>query len=177
MVRLLLDHGANIDRAFNSNTPLSIAARIGAAECVQVLLDKGYRSVPLVFCPLMCHCSADAMRRNDDNLLPVQQAAKSGSVATVSALLDARSAAGVRVTYDDSTLSSLLSFASSSHHLTVLRMLLVRGIPVDPADQAIRTPLCAAAKHNFVEGVRLLVQFGADVNREAPNGTIFFHGV
>lgn len=59
----------------------------------------------------------------------------------------------------------LLHFAADDNLIDVARVLIEKGkIPINKLDQSGWSPLHIAAGHNFIEFVRLLLKYKADIN-------------
>ena len=141
IARILLDAGADVNKATWKYTPLIAAAKAANGDGVRLLLEAG----------------AD-VNKATWKYTPLIAAAKTGNTELVRLLLEA----GADVNLPSRFTTPLIAAAEGSH-TDVLRILLAAG--ADLSDEADgNTPLIAAAKVGFTEGVRLLLAAGADVN-------------
>jgi len=158
-VRLLLDHGANINaRSAAGATPLMWAAADPAK--VQLLVERG----------------ADVKAASESGRTALLLAAMSDQSAETVRLLLARGADAKALDRDQ---TSTLSAAANGNDTEAVRLLLKAGAPVDQANVAGNTALMNAATNGNLEVVKLLLAAGANVNaqsaapsQQVKNGTI-----
>ena len=182
MVRLLLEHGADADKAKTTDgcTPLFVASQNGHADVVWLLLensadaDKATTSIgatPLYWASrnghtdvvtLLLQHGADADKaKTTDGATPLIMASQDGHTDVVQLLLE-HGADADKATTDDGT--TPLYMASTKGHTDVVLPLLEHG--ADPniarADNDT-TPLMMAASEGDLGTVQLLVAAGADI--------------
>ena len=157
VVRLLFDHGAEVDaQDEDETTALMAAADSGHEAVVRLLLDRG--------------ADVDAQDKNGRTAL--MWAANSGHEAVVRLLLDR----GVDVDAQDKNGRTALMWAADSGHEAVVRLLLDRGAEVDAQDQGGITALMGAAWLGHVAVVRLLLNRGAEVDAQDQEGVTALMG-
>ncbi len=150
--RLLLDNGAEVDRATeNGRTPLYIACQNGRVDAVRQLLNKG----------------AVVDRAKANGVTPLWIACQEGRVDAARLLLD-KGAAVNRAREDGAT---PLFVACFKGHVRAARLLLEKGADVDRATENGQTPLFVACAEGHVDAARLLLERGADINRANNQGT------
>lgn len=137
------------------NTPLMVAARLGAAAVIRELLARGAR----------------AEDTNTDGHTALHFAASRGSVDSVQALV----AAGAAVNARDLDCLTPLYFASMTGSALCVRELLAAG--AKPSEARHRelgfTPLIAAVQRADADSIRLLCGAGADLAaRDAGSRTV-----
>ena len=151
VVKLLLDHGANIERRDSKGwSPLSYAAETGHEAVVELLLYHG----------------ANTEAGDKDGGTPLSYAAGNGHDAVVKLLLDH----GASIERRDSKGWSPLSYAAGNGHDAVVLLLLKRGANVEANDKDGRTPLSYAAETGHVAVARLLLERGAAIEAEDKDG-------
>lgn len=149
VVALLLERGSPVDpRDVAGWTPLHYAVQSCHATAVRVLADAGAEiDVP------------DFKGRTPLSYAGEENAGDADYLwDTVGVLLDR----GARLSPDEKTI--LLQEAVSDGAPGALRRLLKQGARTDITDAEGRTPLHVAAEWGYYQCVRLLVQYGADVN-------------
>ncbi|XP_069815408.1 ankyrin repeat and SAM domain-containing protein 6 isoform X2 [Dendropsophus ebraccatus] len=149
----------------DGNTGLQLAAGGGHEPLVRYLLRKG--------------ASVDS--RNHYGWTPLMQAARSGHLNVAQILLEY----GADVNAQNRLGASILTAASRGGHASVVKLLLESGAFVDNYDHfevnivSIKghredmpevTPLMTSAQHAHEEAVRLLLDWGADVNYRVKTG-------
>ena len=105
--------------------------------------------------------------RNDDDDTALHLASKEGHIEVVRALLEAGAGADVRRVNDGC--HTPISYACYGKHMEIFRALVEAGGDVDTLDSDGWTALHDASEYGFAEGVRYLVERGADVNKSATN--------
>ncbi|EXJ68497.1 uncharacterized protein A1O5_08290 [Cladophialophora psammophila CBS 110553] len=153
IVRVLLEHGANVDpKDLRGITPLWSAAQRGSEEIVTMLLQK--------------NASADTMSTSGENRRPLHQAAQNGHTTVCKLLLKY----GASYEPLDDTMCSPLFFASQGGHSEIVRMLLEKGASPENTwegkDGKGRRCLHQAAQNGHLETVRLLLDHGAHAEPE-----------
>ncbi|XP_053088937.1 ankyrin repeat and SOCS box protein 5b isoform X6 [Pangasianodon hypophthalmus] len=123
-------------------TPLFNACSAGSATCTEVLLEHGANPQPEP-----CQPS------------PIHEASSKGRTACVEALISW----GADVDYDIPHLGTPLYIACASRELQCTRKLLDGGANVQKG-RFLDTPLHAAAQKDCPEIVKVLLEFGANIN-------------
>ena len=147
--RFLLEHGADANDAgiFSGETALLIAARLGHAEIVDLLLAHG----------------ASVLAVDSRSEWSVMDYALVGVYAPVVRRL---LAAGARATFARVN----FSMQGGAEAREVVRLLVEHGADVNAIDTWGRTPLMWASVYADAETVQLMIDLGADVNRVSePN--------
>jgi ankyrin repeat protein len=165
IMRLLLDHGANVivhDK--RRNTPLHFAASEGHLEVAHMLLER----------------KVNVNALDDSGSTPLHQASHNSwrgdpyIVQLVQLLLDN----GADIHTHDNYGNIPLHFAASSGHLEVARMLLEHKADVNALNKEGSTPLHQAFKGlrgTNPDIVRLLLDHGADANMHDKSGNTLLH--
>jgi ankyrin repeat protein len=148
VVRLLLDHGANVNaHGKKKNTSLHWASRFGKADVVRVLLERG----------------ADVNPRNIENSTPLHDASGGGYVETSRVLLENSS----EVDAQNSRNETPLHLASQGGYLDLSRLLLRYNADVHALDSQGETPFQKASKGGYEEIMRLLLEHGSGGSKDA----------
>ena len=142
VVRVLLDHGANVNTIDKRNTPLRSAYVGGHLEIMRLLLEHG--------------ADVDAWDYSD---LLLNSASKKGRAEVVHLLLQHNADVNSR----GYTNWTALQGASFFGRTKVVRILLDHGVDIDTLSRAIEHPLHIATRNNRLEIVQLLLERGADV--------------
>jgi len=152
-VNLLIEHGADMDRADELDwRPIEVAAERGHEETVRILLEAGANLVP----------------ENKDTRCLVARAAETGQQAVLRLLLHHHRRPDIdRPSRQDRT---PLCEAAAKGQYKVAKMLLDSGASVNRADDANRTWLYWAAEKGFDDMVSLLLAYGAEMNRSTNWG-------
>lgn len=139
-------------------TPLHVAAQKGRENIVRILLQH----------------NADCNAKDSDGLTPLVQAAISGHEDVVALLLDH----GARISEVDDQCRTVLHWAVARQREGVLKVLLEHcgrdHAVIDRYDSTGRAPVHIAIETGFEEGLRLLLQFGADVHSKVTKDTSEF---
>jgi beta-lactamase regulating signal transducer with metallopeptidase domain/ankyrin repeat protein len=173
-VRALVADGAKVNEATNDGTPLTLAARTGRADIVNLLLGAGGDAdqvtrgdgTPLTNAVLsgdktivadLLKKGADANQATTDGT-PLILAARTGRADLVKLLIDngANASKGSRGDGDP-----LINAVSSGDAATV-RYLVDNGADLNQTTQGDGSPLIAAARSGRVDMVKLLLDKGAD---------------
>ncbi|KAJ8015447.1 hypothetical protein DPEC_G00026220 [Dallia pectoralis] len=142
-VRALIAAGANVNvTTIDGVTPLFNSCSVGSAACAEVLLEHGAKPQGLVFQPSAIH-----------------EASRKGSERCVDALVRA----GANVDFDIPHVGTPLYTACVSRETECVRRLLRAGANVQKG-KYMQSPLHAAARKDCTDIVKLLLDFGADVN-------------
>jgi ankyrin repeat protein len=149
-VKELLDNNAipNTPQVY-SETPLHVAAALGASEIVALLLSHG---------------AAVNVQYGTDKLTPLHLAAEDGDAECARLLIEA----GAQFSCENHKKQTPLHLAALSQCSETLELLLNRGANPNARDIDGRTPLHSAIVKvsRSCECVRLLLNAGADVNRQ-----------
>lgn len=134
----------------HGQTPLNVAARLGHAEVVKVLLAAG----------------ADVDHADCDGWTALRAAAWGGHTQVVELLLNA----GANVDYCDGDQRTALRAAAWGGHEEVVSLLLAAGADVNKTDCEGRTALIAAAYMGHADIVDRLLEYNADIDHEDNDG-------
>mmetsp|Transcript_5861 Transcript_5861/g.20432 ORF Transcript_5861/g.20432 Transcript_5861/m.20432 type:complete len:800 (+) Transcript_5861:169-2568(+) len=152
-VRLLLEEGADVTKLLESSYPLHLAVEYSTAvrdlhaiELVSTLLEYG----------------ADVEATDDCGRTPLHLAAKNGSIALVSLLID--KGGKTMCEHTDREGSTALHIASAHGQVEVVRHMTQKcGSVVDVQNKAGNTPLHLAARAGAAESARCLLATGASL--------------
>ncbi|KAJ0002752.1 hypothetical protein NQD34_007901 [Periophthalmus magnuspinnatus] len=141
--RALIDAGANVNAStMDGVTPLFNACSVGSVTCAELLLENGARPQTLVYQPS-----------------PIHEATSRGHYGCVEALVTW----GADVDMDIPHLGTALYTACMCQELECARKLLREGANVQKG-RCQDSPLHAAAEKDCTPVVKLLLDFGADIN-------------
>ena len=144
-VQLLLDKGANIDRADeNGTSAISFASDKGHLDIVQLLLEKG----------------SNVNIQNKFGNSALIFASQNGHLEIVQLLLER----GSNVNIQNKFGNSALMLASEKGHLEIVQLLLERGADINIQNKDGISELMLASRNDHLEIVQLLLDKGADVN-------------
>ncbi|XP_017548869.1 ankyrin repeat and SOCS box protein 5 isoform X2 [Pygocentrus nattereri] len=142
--RMLIDAGANVNvTSIDGVTPLFNACSTGSVTCLELLLECGAR--PQAMAP--CQPS------------PIHEASSRGHSQCVEVLISW----GADVDYETRNMGTPLYTSCRCREFVCARKLLDGGANVQRG-RLMETPLHAAAQRDSVGIVKLLLEFGADVN-------------
>jgi ankyrin repeat protein len=144
VVRVLLDHGANVNTTDKKDTPLISAYRGGHLEIMRLLLEHG----------------ADVDVWCNSNDLVLRYASRNGQAEVVQLLLRHNANVNARGFLGWTPLHK----ASNGGHTKVVRLLLDHGADINALSMGHNTSLCLAAHHGSLEVMELLLERGADVD-------------
>lgn len=141
--RALIDAGANVNAStIDGVTPLFNACTTGSVGCTEILLENGAKPQSLVYHPS-----------------PIHEATSKGHYGCVEALVTW----GADVDMDIPHLGTALYTACVCQELECARKLLREGANVQKG-KSLDSPLHAAAEKDCTAVVKLLLDFGADIN-------------
>ncbi|KAL7395447.1 hypothetical protein ABVT39_016778 [Epinephelus coioides] len=141
--RALIDAGANVNAStIDGVTPLFNACAVGSVTCTEVLLENGAKPQSAVYHPS-----------------PMHEATSKGHYGCVEALVTW----GADVDMDIPHLGTALYTACVCQELECARKLLREGANVQKG-KSLDSPLHAAAEKDSTAVVKLLLDFGADIN-------------
>lgn len=141
--RLLIDAGANVNvTSIDGVTPLFNACSVGSVACTELLLERGAKPQAHVFQPS-----------------PIHEAVSRGHSRCVEALV----IWGADVDMDIPHLGTPLHTACVCQEVECARKLLREGAHVQRG-RYLESPLHAAAQRDCTALVKLLLDFGADIN-------------
>ncbi|KAM4733174.1 ankyrin repeat and SOCS box protein 5 [Anableps anableps] len=141
--RALIDAGANVNAStIDGVTPLFNACMVGSVACTEILLENGAKPQSLVYQPS-----------------PIHEATSKGHYGCVEALVTW----GADVDMDIPHLGTALYTACICQELECARKLLREGANVQKG-KSLDSPLHAAAEKDCTAVVKLLLDFGADIN-------------
>lgn len=154
MIRLLLRHGADGDKAANhwGETPLMVSAKADFPEAMRLLLDTG----------------ADATRRSKSGETALHFAAHHYTVETIQLLLDA----GADINARDKMGQTPLHIAAHHNRRDVVKTLLAEGADPHAADHRGRTPdmLCLAPVQQTTRALVLQAQQNPRAQSSSTDG-------
>jgi ankyrin repeat protein len=157
-VRLLLKYGAKPDLKTRQGTTALIAAALvyGSRETLTALLKSG----------------ADPNAMNLDGQTPLVQAASIGYVEGMKLLIQKGARVNAFGTSQNPQMAGLTPLTASAYYggVDAVRLLLDKGAGVDDYDNYGLTPLSMAVAWEDRRSVEVLVQRGADVNRQVGPG-------
>ena len=130
---------------------LMMASEHGYLEIVQTLLRRG----------------ADVHKNTKYGDTALHLASQKGHIEVVRPLLEAGAGADVRRLNEYG--HSPISYACEGKHMEIFRALVEAGGDVDTPDSSAQTALHGASMYGFTEGVRYLVERGADVNKSSTS--------
>ncbi|KAM9377426.1 ankyrin repeat and SOCS box protein 5 isoform 1-T1 [Pholidichthys leucotaenia] len=141
--RALIEAGANVNAStIDGVTPLFNACTVGSVACTEILLENGAKPQTLVYQPS-----------------PIHEATSKGHYGCVEALVTW----GADVDMDIPHLGTALYTACVCQELECARKLLREGANVQKG-KSLDSPLHAAAEKDCTAVVKLLLDFGADIN-------------
>jgi ankyrin repeat protein len=148
-VRALIKSGADVNaRSGDGSTPLLWAAHNSHDEIARALIAA--------------KATVDAA--NDFGITPLLEASKTGDAPMMALLLQA----GANPSLAHPEGQTPLLAAARSGSVPAVRLLLARGVDVNAAEKYQQTtPLMWAAAENHLDVVDLLIEAGADANRQA----------
>lgn len=155
-VRGLLDSDADVNAACKKgDTPLTLAAWRGHNSVVSLLLDRG----------------ADPSQKNNAGHTALHKAAVRGKTRVVRLLLDHAGANSVDVNArTDDSADTALTLASWCGHLDTVELLLNRGADPCAVTSGGNNGMHLAASRGFTAVITLLLDRGAAMRQENPDG-------
>ena len=174
---LLLRRGADIHRRDpRGNTPLLAARAADNQRAIQILLDRGVAEDIFSFIAAGDAEKVAALLRQDpkaahpvgDGPVPLLWAVRSGSARIVELLLQQK--VEVEIQRDWYPASTPLQAAISYQHDDIVRQLLDYGVDPDPddLDNFWTLPLTSALRWGSLGSVAMILEAGADPNRNTP---------
>ncbi|ROW05660.1 hypothetical protein VSDG_00675 [Cytospora chrysosperma] len=149
------DEGATESETAGWLTPLHVAAQKGRGKLVDILLQH----------------AADCNAKDSDSLTPLAHATICGHEDVITLLL----AHGARMSEVDNQCRTVLHWAVMHRRDGVLKVLLEHcgrdHAFINKYDRTGRAPVHMAIEMDFEEGLRLLLQFGADVHSKMKKHT------
>ncbi|KAA8588647.1 hypothetical protein FQN60_009992 [Etheostoma spectabile] len=141
--RALIDAGANVNAfTIDGVTPLFIACTVGSVACTEILLENGAKPQSLAYHPS-----------------PIHEATCKGHYGCVEALVTWGADVDMAIPH----LGTALYTACVCQELECARKLLREGANVQKG-KSMDSPLHAAAEKDCTAVVKLLLDFGADIN-------------
>jgi len=151
VAQFLLDSGAEVNRAYQSRTPLLLAAARGHKAMIELLLAKG----------------ADVGARDNYGKTALHIAAENGFQATAEALVAGKADVNARTTKQETP----LHLAVGAGHVAMTKYLLAKGADADAQDTNGGTALMLAAARGHMETLQTLLAAGAKPNLKNKVGT------
>lgn len=184
-VRLLLDHGAQIDKHdADGYSPLDMAALIGRLSVVDLLLTRGAHVAlrtlvratrgsgndALRGLIIGCHMVQEAQTQEERNSLLLEMAKKQNVPVLLRALV-----VGADPNTQNSRGNTALHFASSQDNQRAAETLLGRDARTDIPNGEGNMPLHYACRKGHVDMVGRLLQAGAPINAANGEGNMPIH--
>lgn len=190
LIKLFLDHGANINHAgVGGETALHSATKMGHLDTVKLLLnngadmnaicDKSIKSRTIEYSGRDIHAIDLAAENGHNDLIeffikkgvkidridnhgntPLLLAANNGHAKTVELLIKK----GLKVNWQNHLLDTPLHKAVKNGHNEVIKILLKNGASVKLKDDCGRTPLFVAAQNGQAKTIDILLKHRADIN-------------
>ena len=189
IVRLLLEHGVNLDlQDLSLMTPLHLAASRGHYVVVQLLIQEGAsvdqlgpnNATPLrIACDNGCIEVADRLlcrrakinARDSDHVTALHAAAKRGDEAMVNFIVEK----GGDVEARDSCCMAALHYAAESGHNNIVKALLNRKANIHALGESSISALACASAAGQVHIVELLLSKKADIKQKGEGGMTSLH--
>lgn len=155
-VRLLVEHGADINKPVNGRTPYEWARLGGDKDLVLYLVQKGAVAVRL--------------KGEDWIYIQIQQAADDTSADQAIFVDHIKRVASDLVDIPNAMQKAhpaMLHEAAGENDLEAVRRMLALGLDINAMTS--RTPLHEAALHGHIEMARLLIEHGADTTTRDPH--------
>lgn len=181
VVRLLLEHGANVsDCNENGHTPLMEAASAGNVSIARILVEHGasinthsneFKESALTLACYKGHlemvrflleAGADQEHKTEEMHTALMEASMDGHVEVARLLLDS----GAQVNMPADSFESPLTLAACGGHTELAMLLLERGANIEEVNDEGYTPLMEAAREGHEDMVALLLSQGADINAQ-----------
>ncbi|XP_055303155.1 ankyrin-1-like [Sitodiplosis mosellana] len=147
ITKFFIEHGANINRVNDGETPLHAAARHGRTGAAKVLIDHG----------------ANVNFRIKDGETPLHLAARHGRVEIVEHLIERGADVNAKTEFTQRT---PLHFTSNGYGL-LTRVLCDNGADINSSDRFKSTPLNDAVINAALDVINVLLEYGAKVNDKA----------
>ena len=153
LVKILLDAGAHVNEERYGDTLLQMAAALGNAEVVGILVEHG--------------ADINAPAVDEEGITALQAAARADNFGLVQILLNSGSHINAAASHSGGR--TALQAAAENGNIVLAKFLIEAGADVnaDASPKSGRTCLQAAAEHEHVEMVLMLLKEGADVNGSA----------
>ncbi len=188
IIRLLIDHGANVNaRDVAESTPLHFAARYADKQTVELLLTKGAdvnaKNKKKGRTPLFEAMTSPIAGRKEVVELLVAKGAKVSAFHLAAYMgdmgkLEKYLQEGINVNTPGEFNNTALHAASNSGKKNIVEFLISKGALVDAKDAFSMTPLFYAACNNYQDIVDLLLAEGADVSAKDKRGyTLLYYAV
>ena len=183
IIRLLLDHGADINSRSGSKlgiSPLMLASMNGHVQAVQLLLERGSdvnaqietnRNTALTLAcfqgkhevvTLLLDRKANLEHRAKTGLTPLMEAATGGHYEVGRLLLDHE--ADVNAPPVPSSKDTALTIAADKGHARFVDLLVTRGADIEVKNKKGNSPLWLACHGGHLEVIKIMVQSLVDVN-------------
>ena len=182
MLDLLMQHGADINRASNwGESPLSVAYQIRRFDAVKFLLTAGANPAPLRWTPLMMALAlgtSDEVQQQLQNAPSLEDcdrfgrtpwllAASVGDLAKLQLLYPKCRDINQRGRHGETA----LAICATAGHVEMLEWLLEYGADIEAVDDSGTTPLMLAVEAGHVACVQRLLEQGALVHRRNANNS------
>ena len=167
LARVLLDNGAEVDRACeDGRTPLYIACQQGHVDVARLLLERG----AVVDSSALCEGDTVEAKYRGRRYYPGKISRDCGEGKYDIAYDDGDRERGVEARLIRKLLLSPLYIACKNGHVDAARLLLDIGAEVNWANKNGHTPLFVACEHGHIDAARLLLEKGAEKKRASKNG-------
>lgn len=161
VVELLLERGAELNKTFdNSATAIQMSAMHADAEVLELLIGRGADINLVPSAQDLYDTISDKDGLKDGPVSALQTAIWHGHEHLAQKLLDL--GAETSVTVEDPVFQSALQVAAYRGHLSIMKMLLKKGVDVNEKGGYLGTALQAAASQDHEPAIRLLLEAGAD---------------
>lgn len=169
VAKLLLEHGSDVNTTeFETHrTPLHEAAENSHEKLAELLVGAGADVSAVANCHPLCNeynqdaCSCVG-ETFDEDMTPLDHAARQGSAPIVQLLLGADASVNRRSCFG----RNALYHAGKGGHAAVVEMLLGAGVELEVHDNTGKTPLHFAAEHGSAAAVSVLTDAGANLEAQ-----------
>ncbi len=192
-VRLLLEHGANVETQNNhGSTPLHLAVQIMDKEVVQLLVEnvtsinlrnnKGQTALhrasrrgdtDIIRIILNHGADVDAVDKNGST--PLHLAISDADLRSAEQAIELLLKHGANINLRDNKGRTVLHIASKHGDLDVIRLTLNHGLDVNAVDNDGSTPLHLAVSNSGKLAIVLLLEHGANINLRNHDGQTALH--
>lgn len=175
MVKLLVDHGADIEQVYLGNSPLYLALCKRNTNITKYLLERGadpntlfinycdaiYNKIPIDIFKILIKYKVSLNIQNSHFKTPIYYAIKCTNYPLIKLLLENNASLTIPEGYNN---HYLITAVKHNCDISILRLLIKYGVPVNEQDDLERTSLhycVSAGKHDIL---KLLLDYDADPN-------------